>query len=371
MNAAPSPPTAGVPVPPPSPDFYATPRPPHARPWRFVSMAILLAIVIVLAAVGYWIVTKADISPSFWAFSMTEASSLQGEGLDGSGVRVCIVDTGIDLTHPDLRHVNVVGWRDFVNGRSQAYDDEGHGTAMAGIILARGRLHGVAPEADLIAVKAIGASGSGGDQGIANAVDFCTDPDENGDPADGADVISLSLGGDSHPALGTRTEGAVNRALDLGILVIAAAGNDGQADDGDVESPASVPRVIAVGAVDSRGRIAPFSSIGANLTGIPAQPRLDPNRKPELAAPGVEIATTLGGSAYALVSGTSPAAALVSGIVLLLLERHPSYKRNPSGILQFKRALMEAALPVEGQDLLHDAHYGYGIPQALSTSRLL
>ena len=358
-------------VPPPPPDFSEVPRPARARPWRFVAAALFVATAVILAAVGYWLVTQPDITPSFWAFNLTEATTLQDEGLDGTGVRVCIVDTGIDVTHPDLRHVNVIGWRDFVNERSQPYDDEGHGTAMAGIILARGRLRGVAPAADLIAVKAIGASGSGGDQGIANAVDFCTDPDENGDPADGAHVISLSLGGESRPIVGTRTEDAVNRALDLGILVIAAAGNDGQADDGDVESPASVPRVIAVGAIDSRGLIASFSSMGANFTGIPPLPRQDPHRKPEVAAPGVQIATTLNGASYALVSGTSPAAALVSGIVALLLQRHPQYKQNPTGIGPFKDALMAGALRVDGQDVPHDAHYGYGIPQAAAMSLLL
>jgi len=358
-------------VPPPPPEPSEALPPPRARRWRFVAAALFVAVAVVLAAVGYWLVTQPDITPSLWAFDLTEATTLQAAGLDGAGVRVCIVDTGIDLTHPDLRHVNVIGWRDFVNGRSQAYDDEGHGTAMAGIILAQGRLRGVAPAADLIAVKAIGASGSGGDQGIANAVDFCTDPNEDGSPADGAHVISLSLGGESRPIVGTRTEDAVNRAIDLGIFVIAAAGNDGQADDGDVESPASVARVIAVGAIDRGGLIASFSSMGANSTGFPSMPRQDPHKKPEVAAPGVQIATTLNGASYALVSGTSPAAALVSGIVALLLEDHPEYKHNATSVGTFKNALMTGALPVDAQDKPHDVHYGYGIPQAAATSLLL
>ncbi len=371
MDAGPSLQLDDFTTPPPPPDLQGRDGPRRSRRWRLVSLAIVLSLAVVLAAVGYWIVTQPSISPSSWAFNLTQATGLQAEGFDGTGVRVCIVDTGIDLTHPDLRHVNLVGWRDFVNAQTGAYDDEGHGTAMAGIIFAKGRLRGVAPEADLIAVKAIAATGSGGDQGIADAVDFCTDPDQDGDPADGAHVISLSLGGNSHPTVGTRTEDAVNRAMDLGVIVVAAAGNDGQSDDGDVESPASVPRVIAVGAVDSRGLIAPFSSVGANSSGSPPLLRLDPNRKPEVSAPGVEIATTLHRASYALVSGTSPAAALVSGIIALLLEKHPSYKQNPSGILLFKEALVDAALLVEGQDDPHDGYYGYGIPQALATSQLL
>ena len=358
-------------VPPPPPELSEAPRRWRGRPWRYVAAAFFVATAVIFAAVGYWLVTQPDIAPSFWAFNLTEATTLQDEGLDGTGVRVCIVDTGIDLTHPDLRHVNVVAWRDFVNGRSQPYDDEGHGTAMAGIIFARGRLRGAAPLAGLIAVKAIGASGSGGDQGIANAVDFCTDPDGDRNLADGAHVISLSLGGESRPVIGTRTEDAVNRAIDLGILVIAAAGNDGQSDDGDVESPASVERVVAVGAIDSQRLIASFSSRGANLTGNPPVPRQNPDKKPEVVAPGVQIATTLNGGSYAHVTGTSPAAALVAGIVALLLQLHPQYKHNPSGIDAFKSALMTAALRVAGQDLQHDVRYGYGIPQGAATSLLL
>jgi subtilisin family serine protease len=242
---------------------------------------------------------------------------------------------------------------------------------MAGIIFAKGLLRGVAPEADLIAVKAIGASGSGGDQGISEAVDFCADPNRDGDPADGADVISLSLGGESRPIIGTRTEDAVNRAMDLGILVVASAGNDGQSDDGDVESPASVARVIAVGAVDSRGLIAPFSSMGATSGGLPPIPRQDPNKKPEVVAPGVQIATLLNADAYARVSGTSPATALVSGIVALLLQSHPGYRHNPTGVGPFKDALRVGALRVEGQSVPHDPHYGYGIVQGNATSALL
>lgn len=358
-----------VPPPPPPDYFFDVPRRPPTRPVRFVAIALLLALSLLLAGIGFWIVTQPNVAPSLWAFEMTEVVSLQGEGFDGTGVRVCIVDTGIDITHPDLRQVNLVGWRDLVNGQSLPYDDQGHGTSMAGIIFARGRLRGVAPGAELIAVKAIAASGSGGDQSIASAVDFCADPDEDGDNGDGAEVISLSLGGDSRLA-GTATESAVNRAIALGMFVVAAAGNDGQDDDGDVESPASVERVIAVGAVDSSRRIAPFSSVGAAV-GIPPIPRSDPHRKPELSAPGVLIASTSTHDSYALVSGTSPSAALVAGIVALLLERHPQYKMNRALVFQFKEALMDGALRVSAQQEPHDPHYGYGIVQAMATSRLL
>ena len=106
---------------------------------------------------------------------------------DGSGVELCIVDTGIDVSHPDLRDIDLVSWNDFVSGIESPYDDEGHGTAMAGIIVAEGGLTGVSPGVSLMVAKAIGSDGSGTDSVIAEAVDWCVD--------EGAEVISLSLGG--------------------------------------------------------------------------------------------------------------------------------------------------------------------------------
>lgn len=357
-------------APPPAPVQIPLPPP---RPWRIVAVAIVTAAVVVSGVTAYWAVTGggpfADITPSTWAFEMAQVTDLHDAQLSGAGVRMCIVDTGLDLTHPDLQHLTLIAWRDFVNGRADPYDDQGHGTAMAGIIFARGRLHGIAPDAELIAVKAISASGSGADARIANAISFCTDPNRDGSPMDGAHVISLSLGGGSHPFLGSATEAAVNLAMDRGAIVVAAAGNDGQEDDGDVESPASVSRVVAVGAVDRRGIIAPFSSRGENNGGFPSQQREDPNRKPEVVAPGVGISTLLVGAAYGFVSGTSPAAAFVAGVIALLLEAHPNYRLNPFQLQPLKTALMQGALPVDGQTLPHDEHYGYGIAQALAASQ--
>ncbi len=341
-----------------------------------VFLGIAIALLIIFSGVTvFWFVTGTGpftvIEPSTWAYTMTQVTDLQARGLTGQGVTVCIVDTGIDPNHPELRGVDLVAWADFVNERVQPYDDEGHGTAMAGIIFANGRLSGVAKSASLIAVKAIASSGSGGDLQIAKAIAFCVDPNGDGDVTDGAHVISLSLGGGTHPLLGSATEDASNRAMDRGILVVAAAGNDGLADDGDVESPASVTRVIAVGAVDRQGAIAPFSTMGDNRGCSPPLPTCDPNRKPEIVAPGVEIATLLNGGQYAYVSGTSPAAALVSGIIALLLDEHPEYRHDNTRIAAFKVALMNAAQPSGGQQIPHDARYGYGIVKGDATEALL
>lgn len=333
-------------------------------------MIAVVFLLILASAIGYWAVTGtgpfSPVEPATWALEMTQVSILHGQGLDGSGVVVCIVDTGVDLAHSELRGVTLLAWRDLVNARPDPYDDEGHGTAMAGIILSRNRLRGVASGASLIAIKAISATGSGTDAQVAQAVDLCTDPDQDGDPVDGAHVISLSLGGGSHPLLGSMTETAVSQALALGIHVVAAAGNDGADDNGDVESPASVAGVIAVGAVDRSGVIAAFSSIGRNGGVFPRQ---DPDKKPEVVAPGVSLAAPLSNGRYAYVSGTSPAAAWVAGIIALLLDgdAHPEYRHAPLLVGALKNALMEAAKPASGQSTPHDDYYGYGIVQASAT----
>lgn len=338
---------------------------------RVVATGVIAALVVLASVTGFWFATGsgpfAAIEPSWWALDMTEITALHDRALNGTGVTVCIVDTGVDMDHPELRHVNLVGWRDLVNGRPKPYDDEGHGTAMAGIIFARGRIPGVAPGADLIAVKAIGPTGTGQDLDIAAAVSYCADPNADRDLTDGAEVISLSLGGRPHP-LGTAADAAVDRAMRAGVIVVAAAGNDGRSDDGDVQSPASVANVVAVGAVDRQGVIAPFSSRGRNDGSVP---RSDPNKKPEVVAPGLEIATLLPGGSYAYVSGTSPASALVAGIVALLLDEHPEYRHQATWLQLLKQALMFGACDCAGPAVPHDTLYGYGIVKGLATNALL
>ncbi|MEK6850982.1 MAG: S8 family serine peptidase [Candidatus Thermoplasmatota archaeon] len=351
-------------------DGEPTEDPPQPSVRRVVVTGLTAVLLILAAVTGFWFATGtgpfSTIEPSWWALEMTEVTGLHARELDGTGVTVCIVDTGVDVDHPELRHVDLVGWRDFVNGRTEPYDDEGHGTAMAGIIFSRGRIPGVAPAAALIAVKAIGPTGSGVDTDLANAITFCVDPDADGDLRDGADVISISLGGRPHP-LGLGSAAAVGEAMDAGVIVVAAAGNDGRDDDGDVQSPASVDRVLAVGAVDRQGVIAPFSSRGNNVPGV----RGDPNKKPEVVAPGLEIATILPGGSYGYLPGTSPAAALVAGIVALLLDEHPEYRHQATWLPLLKDAIMHGACDCTGTDVPHDPLYGYGIVRGLATNALL
>jgi serine protease AprX len=311
-----------------------------------------------------------------WAFEITQIKDMNIQDYFGEGVVIGIVDSGIDVSHPDLDHINITAWADYVNQRSSPYDDNGHGTNMAGILAAKGEIRGIAPDVSMVVAKAIDADGSGSDSDVAEGIQFCIDNE--------ADVICLSLGGRARFLnLGDETAAAVNQAIDLGIFVVAAAGNDGEDDDGDVASPAVVQGVIAVGAIDANKNIASFSSIGNNEGEIPGyqiwdftEPE-DPNKKPELVAPGVDITSTHIQYDYVKGSGTSQATAFVSGALVLLMQANPDYQRegllggDSDAIYQIKNHLMNTALESPGQESPHDPHYGYGLIQIADTDELL
>ena len=289
------------------------------------------------------------------------------EDLDGSGVTICIVDSGIDLSHPGMDGVSINGWYDAVNGKIDPYDDQGHGTAMAGIIASKGGVGSIAKGSSYLVAKGIDGSGSGTDEGIAEAVDWCS--------AQGADIISLSLGGDQGPGLSGLTldvlENSVEDALDEGIFVVAAAGNDGTNDDGDVASPGSVEDVICVGGVNRNGDVWSGSSEGDNngrLWPNPILPRQDPDKKPELIAPASEVPVLLtnSGSWYGYSSGTSAATAWVSGILALVLQNEPDLARtgDRDAIEDIKNRISETSTQKEGVTG-HDDRFGYGIVNTL------
>lgn len=286
---------------------------------------------------------------------------------DGSGVKVCIVDSGIDTSHPDLSGMNLVQWRDFVNNQEEPYDDQGHGTSMAGILVSNGWMKGVAPKVDLYVAKALSGNGSGDDGDVAEAIDWCVDQ--------GVNIISLSLGGAPglipfNPFSGRDSGDAAGDAADQGIVVIAAAGNDGGPDDdGDVAHPSSERLVISVGGVTQDGSHWSGSSIGdnnGNLFPI-ILPRQDPHKKPEIVAPAQGVPVINNQGTWSIVDGTSAATVFVTGAVALLLEAQPSLSGNNSSgssdtVIQIKQAIMDSSKPLPSQDG-HDDNYGYGMLQ--------
>ena len=342
---------------------------------RFVGFMVGLTVLLVFSS-GYLIEIFKDNNP--FAIRPTsgalEAQEVYGEliqtnikGLDGTGVRVCIVDSGIDTTHQDLSGMNLVAWRDFVNNQEQPYDDQGHGTSMAGILVANGWMEGVAPKVELVVAKALSGNGTGDDGVVADAIDWCVDQN--------VQIISLSLGG--APGLipfsifgGRDSSDAANDAIDQGIVVIAAAGNDGGPDDdGDVAHPSSERLVISVGGHTEDGSHWSGSSIGDNNGNlIPLiLPRQDPHKKPEVVAPAEGVPVINNDGTWSIVDGTSAATVFVTGAIALLLEAVPSLAANESSgssatVVQIKQALMDTSKPQPSQDG-HDDNYGYGMLQ--------
>lgn len=253
----------------------------------------------------------------------------------GAGVRVALLDTGIEHTHPDLLGA-VDDLRDFTGGASGTLDRVGHGTHTAGIVGARRNdrgVVGVAPECRLLVGKVLGDDGSGADDSVAAGIDWAVQA--------GADVVSMSLGS---PTPSPAIAAAVARAAAAGKFLICAAGNDGR--DQSVNYPARFDDTVAVGAVDRHGRIAEFSSRGPEV---------------DVCAPGEDVLSTYLGGGYARLSGTSMAAPFVSGVVALLLAKHKRTAgatpvETPSQLIEHLQRTATDAGPTG-----RDPSYGFGL----------
>ena len=215
----------------------------------------------------------------------------------GRGVKVAVLDTGVDPRHEDLPRV--LRGRDFVSGDRNADDPRWHGTFVAGIIAAqRDNRRGIAgvSRASILPVRVLNARGRGRDGDIAKAIRWSV--------RQRADIINLSLGG---PWGGRVLRDAVRFATRHDVLVVASAGNNGGTRP---MYPAAYPDAVAVGATDNRDRMTWWSQHGSWV---------------DLVAPGAEIASTVPGDTYGLAGGTSFSAPLVTGSAALLLDKHPRW----------------------------------------------
>ncbi len=255
-------------------------------------------------------------------------------GYTGKGVKVAVLDTGVDATHPDLRD-QVIGARNFT-AAADATDHFGHGTHVASIVAGTGaksggRYKGVAPDAEILNGKVLDDSGSGDDSGILAGMEWAA--------AQGASVVNLSLGGYDTPEVDPLEAEVDKLSAEKGILFAIAAGNDGPQSIG---SPGSADAALTVGAVDKKDRLADFSSTGPR-TG-------DGAIKPDVTAPGVDItAAAAKGSVidkevgekpegYLTISGTSMATPHVAGAAAILKQEHPDW-----GYAELKGALTGSA----------------------------
>jgi len=345
------------------------PLPVHTVPARRRNTRrIANAGIFVILTILFWALLKSEffwleIPPptSEWAYEDSGARDLQDIGLTGEGVRLCMVDTGIDASHSDFENLELI-FRDFTTGSQEPVDrgSLAHGTMMAGIVAADGYMVGAAPNVVLGMAAALGDDGEGGNTGneevVANAIEWCWESFE-------ADIISLSLGGvnDPNSPRNGPTVNAVNVALSKGIFVVAAAGNDGgDGDDGRVTTPSNVPGVITVGASQKDGKVWEGSSLGESVNSD-GQEREHPNLKPEIIAPGVDLISTGDNNQYYTSTGTSDSTALVGGILALILESEPHLKnKNIDCIDEVKYALMNSTITDDGL-ISHDSKSGYGV----------
>ena len=254
----------------------------------------------------------------------------------GKGVRVAILDTGIDRTHPDLRDA-IGAVRDFTGSPNGPSDVQGHGTHCGGIVGARENgtgVVGVAPECVLVVAKCLKDDGTGPDAGIAAAVAWAVEQ--------GADVVSLSLGS---PKPSPAIQAAIQRATAAGVIVVAAAGNDGPGE-GTVDYPGGFAGTVCVAAVDKAGQVADFSSRGPAVA---------------VAAPGVNVVSCYPGSRLATMSGTSMATPYVSGVAALWVAANQKVPKADRPA-KFRAAVVKTAadVPPPGKDTAT----GFGIIQA-------
>jgi subtilisin family serine protease len=241
------------------------------------------------------------------------SQAVSGDGSGAVDADIAILDTGIDLTHPDL---NVYHEKTFVPGTSSADDDNGHGTHVAGIAAAKDNavgVVGIAPDARLWSIKVLDSSGAGSISDIIAGIDYVTSH------SDEIDVVNLSFGCEcSSPAL----DAAINSAVQAGIVFVVAAGNDHK--DANSFSPARNPNVIAVSAMaDSDGKCGgqgTSTKYGNDDTFASFSNYGDPI---DMVAPGVGILSTYSDGKYAQLSGTSMAAPHVTGGIALYESSHP------------------------------------------------
>lgn len=272
-----------------------------------------------------------------WGIETVHAHEAHASGFTGKGVKIGILDSGIYMKHPDLA---IAGGTSFIEESPTYHDEEGHGTHVAGIIAALDNnigAVGVAPDAEIYAIKVIGADGLGNHSDVVAGIQWAMDHR--------LDMINLSI---TTAQKSTLMERVFEEAYGKGLLIIAAAGNTSSpsASFVDVLYPSRFPTVIAVGSINSQQQKSSFSYYGPSL---------------EFVAPGENIYSTYtpdnNHQLYAYGSGTSMATPFVTGVAALYKEAYPKLSNKEI------RSLMQTStidLGVKGRDPL----FGYGLIQA-------
>lgn len=264
----------------------------------------------------------------------------------GRDIGIVVLDTGVYAGHSDLRNVQV--FKDFVNGRSSAYDDSGHGTHVCGIIAGSGAASngicmGIAPLSKLICLKVLDNDGNGSTKDVLTACHWICEHRQKYNIR----IVNISIGTIS---MKNRSEDdvlvrAVEALWDEGIVVIAAAGNNGPGR-GTVTIPGISRKIITVGTLEDGGC---ETNQRKHLLFSGRGPTVECIVKPEILAPGTNIMSCANrGNGYVKKSGTSMAAPVVSGCIALLLEAYPALDNRDIKLRLYERAI-DMGLPKERQ----------------------
>lgn len=245
-------------------------------------------------------------------WGMQRVDALRAQAInDARTIKICVLDTGLSTSHTDIKHI---AGRNFTTSDEGDYEDrQSHGTHTAGLVAAVNNKFGVvgASQAQLVIGKVLDDEGSGYNSWIADGIDYCTDQ--------GVNIISMSLGGPYSSVI----ENSIDNALERGIDIFAAAGNDGS---NNVGYPAALDGVYSIAATDRFDQRAYFSNYG----------------KLEYACPGLDILSTVPGG-YDTYSGTSMATPICAGIAALYKARNMPYQAEIIGpALYFGRGLLTA-----------------------------
>lgn len=263
-------------------------------------------------------------------FSQYPVAKFSNE-LTGEGVTLCVMDTGInphcDLSVPKNR---IVHFEDMVGGEDMPYDDNGHGTFVAGVACGDGltcarEVVGVAPKANVLGIKVIGDKGESGTFKILDGMQWLFDNFRQY----GVKVVCMSFGAEPLSYADPLKIG-VEMLSRSGLIVVAAAGNSGE---NSLKSPAISNEIIAVGAVDKEDRIAEFSSRGVYQGA----------KRPDVYADGIKVKGIKAGGSYTYMSGTSVAAPYVAGACCLLCEKYKNITPY-----QAKQAVIHHSLTIDG-----------------------
>ncbi len=262
-------------------------------------------------------------------------------GYTGRGVGVAILDTGISM-HPDYAE-RIRAFQDFCGNQRLPYDDNGHGSHIAGIIagngrMSKGRCRGVAPAASLIVLKVLDRTGNGNTKDVVQAMQWAIENRERYNIR----IANISVGMLPHSKIQERGQLLewVDRMWDSGIFTVAAAGNGGPAGS-SVTLPGASSTVLTVGSSDDREQFVRRRGLYPGYSGV--GPTACCVCKPEILAPGTEVKScNFENNGYAVKSGTSMATAVVSGACALVLDRYPDMSPAQLKLYFYKKLARQA-----------------------------